>query len=100
MVFGDVTMSQFIEISHEFGHSYSLFFNDPAQSWKQVGQIVGSLVPNSGFGLSGLIRKILEGVSMSLGEGLSNLIVLVDISDELIIVDIGQITSIHVLFEN
>lgn len=57
-------------------------------------------MPNSGFGLSGLIRKILEGVSMSLGEGLSNLIVLVDISDELIIVDIGQITSIHVLFEN
>jgi len=57
-------------------------------------------VPNSGFGLSGLIRKILEGVSMSLGEGLSNLIVLVDISDELIIVDIGQITFIHVLFEN
>lgn len=48
---------------------------------------------------SWLVRIILEGVSVGLRQCLSDFVVFVDVSNELIVIDVGQVSSVHVLLQ-
>jgi hypothetical protein len=90
---------KFIEVPHELRNSNSLLLDDPPEPGKQVIEIVGSLVPDGGLGLPGFVGVALEGIGVGFRKSVSDLVIAVDVSDELVVVDVGEVASVHILFQ-
>jgi hypothetical protein len=57
-------------------------------------------MPDGGFGLSGLVGEVLEGISVRFRKSMSNLVIAIDVSNELVVVHVSQVASVHILFQH
>jgi hypothetical protein len=57
-------------------------------------------MPDGCLALSWLIGIVLEGVSVRLGQSLTNFVVAVDLSDEFVVIHICEVAAIHKLLQH
>ena len=92
-------MPQLVEILHELCHSNAFFLDNPSQPGKQVVEVIRGVAPNSGISLSRLVGIVLEVVSVRPRQLLPDFVVQVNIANELIVIDVCQVTPVHVFFQ-
>lgn len=65
LIFGDVTVSQFIEIFHELSDSDSFFLNFSSDPSKQIFQILRNVISDVRFVGSWFLLKVNKTLSVS-----------------------------------
>jgi hypothetical protein len=99
LIFGDVTMSQLIEILHELSNSDSFFLNFSSDPSQQIFQVLRNVISDVGFVGSWLLLKVNEALSIRFRNELSIFVVFINILNELVVIDFAEVTSVHVLFK-
>lgn len=92
-------MSELVEVFHELSNPDSLLLHFPSDPSQKVFEVLGYLVPDGAFDLLGLMLEVNKTVSIGFRYQLSIFIVLIHILDELVVVHLVQVASVHVLFQ-
>ena len=92
-------MSKFIEISHEIRNPYSFLSYSPPKPSKEISEIIRCLESDGCFALPWFIFVICESVGVILGEIESDLAIPVNVSDELVVIDLVKVAFVHIFFE-
>lgn len=99
LILGDASVAKFIEILHKLGDAYSLLFDFPSQTIQEILQIVGHVAFNGCPGYSLLILESLKLTGVGLGLVVRVFKIFVNVSDELVIINLTEVASVHVLLQ-
>jgi len=92
-------MSQLIKVLHKLCNSDSLFLNFSSYSSQKILKILRHLTSNRSIIWSWLMLIVCKAIGISLRDQFSIFVISVYILNKLIVVDLVEISSVHILFK-